>query len=395
MKIKIQLILYLILFVNTANAGVIKLDTIINLDTKYESSKIKISSFKSNLYSIYKSTNDSIYFQMLNLDTYSKRYFTLATENSESEFNWLPQGFGLNDKWLVVGWSKLIIVYFKMNDKWVYKYMHKFKENRSFLQFKLINDAVFMGEVYPRSNNKNKASIFTFNLRNKKIEKEFNPYFRGIEYTYFAPNKFIDFNDNGSKTLISQTLDYKIDIYNDSFELEYTLKKSKGEWQSIDTTELITMRDEFKIKKVGPMNRIERLRQSFRSNSDIMRKVQFLNDSMIIAFYSPSNKTHKKDMAYDIWIFKNNKWILKYNKLVDGFPNMNAKFTYDNFLFAGLYSDFIFLNNNIYSLKFEFASADVLMQVNKTYGEIFKEMDEFFIENDLEFRLFIYKLNLE
>ena len=202
--------------------------------------------------------------------------------------------------------------------------------------------------------NDNKLMVFAakINLNNGRIEKEIRiSTFKGIEFSHI-PNHWWDFTDK--YFLLSQTLDYKIMIYDKkNFELIDSIIYDKNEFKRNKP-----ILDSFKFKGKSSMTELMHLDDI---PSRIIKTYFINNDTIMVNYQTPFSK----NKFIDVWAKSTGKWnlILSSKEVYADFDIPNeTKLANNNFKRLGLDSstDPVFYKNNLIYLSKYFINYDLI-----------------------------------
>lgn len=216
---------------------------------------------------------------------------------------------------------------------------------------------------------------------NMDFQIKFDQFPNDVQMTLFGPRKLIAISNN--EIVISDVTKYSFNIFDLNGNFLNNIQRSDNSWIPIEgeltenycTPNLmsILMKDEHFIDECS---------QIWLCN--------FLNDTTLLITWETPVKKNEKEVTYnfyhDVWVKKENNW--DYEETISELSNNEPKILNGNSI--QLKWDYKFSNGYLYIIK-----PYPLELVKKYFGKSFKEfeneMNEFYIDNELQYTCFIYK----
>lgn len=312
-------------------------------------------------------------------------YFTQMSNNNvdtiviDSNYSDYLLGFDLNTDNLIFNSFKYVFSY-DFKNKTIKKMSNK---DKPFRDIELTDSGVvtYSADLSNVScNNKTKALVQTINTK-EEIQKIYSfPEPIGIDLSNFSPCKPIALFNN--LIAIHDISTYSVKFYDLDYNYDDSIVYKPSNWKQYE--------GEIPHYECNPeiMDHIEKC-WTIIDNYSRINLINTLNDSTLLITWSTLDKTSKerKFLYYhDKWVKTNNKW--EFEK--DSFLNNSQATEEFNLNKININADYTIKHGYLYIIK-----PYPLELVKKYFGKSFKEfeneMNEFYIDNELQYTCFIYK----
>ena len=228
------------------------------------------------------------------------------------------------------------------------------------------------------------VSIAVYDIPSDKFVNTIYPSIKNIEFSHFHPYHWIDASEH--YILLSQTTEYKIEIFDQNLKLVSQISRSVLGWNQFDTG---AMRN---ITKDIPLNNAKMRIEKISPYQDRVSRVEaayMLDDSTVLVRYiPPDNKSKKRQRFIDIWKFRQGKWDLLAADLEDSNLSSKEIVTKNNMRVMGLNNPSYFSNQYLIMLT----SGTNVYPFGKKYSDLQKEEDDYYVEHDPILKIYIYTL---
>lgn len=310
---------------------------------------------------------------------------TLLIDNKNKLIKGISKFYSDGDYLLFDTWSNLVYL-FKKNEQ-TYQYINRYDLGLN-QYYKIEKNNIFAMNadirfpIKPRPN----TSISVTDISNKENKIDSLPDPKGIEFSFNSPNGNIDYNNN--RIAVSDFLDYRIIFY----DLEGNPVDS-----IIHSSEKFIQNKDQKFEKFergkSPQKYIVKQLNKYSKYLNVIQKIRFLNDSTLLVWKNFTNGPEAKfpnleTLVFDTWK-KNNKgeWYLD---IYNYFSEKND----DEILLLSnieIRYDFMICNEKYLLVKIDSPKHILENNIGKTYGEFRKELNEYYLENDLKSTILIYR----
>lgn len=337
-------------FVNNKNNGHIINVITINTDTKkIDSLKFNIPNNIKFLHSQYsKIWSFSVNYPYINFYIDNKYIiFEFDTNNNTTNYLYYWQDFSIGGNYISI-----------MNRKYIIESKVDYKSYQPIIKLYLIK-------------------------KNKNVLREMKPDFEMAEFSHIAPNNWVHKNASGDRFLISQTIKYKIEIFDTLFNVKSLIKKNDPEW--------VVMPDKFRknINKYAHCNRFEEMMYLDTLYSRI-QSAWFIGDSTILVQYvnpQPYDPYYGK-LIYDVWkLNKYGEWEILHDAIIDKYPEKNFTINKETYPFISQENtNFIFTQNKLIVIT----SSDNINPIGLTWKEYKKETKKWYEDNSAILKIAIF-----
>jgi hypothetical protein len=285
-----------------------------------------------------------------------------------------------NERWMIIGMYGRFYIF--NNDQSLFKLI-KHSDDYQSAKFISTNELIFFTN---RTKSGHNTIIDKYILPECKFEKSIFPIFKMIEYTHISGSQWFDVSS--SHILFSQTVQYRINIYNQNLEFNDTIRYEGAKWKELSVEK---QQEISGLKLTG----IDAIRAILPYEKDIsrMEQVHFFDDSTIVTYYNvPDGNTNYLDREhnFDIWQRNNNRWILKYSGYQDKYKN--GLLTKSNYpIFEGKLSRKIVFSRGY---LFAFMPFAPVPPFGKDKREYLKECDDYLLDNSPKPLIYIYSIKL-
>lgn len=219
--------------------------------------------------------------------------------------------------------------------------------------------------------------------KNKNVLRKIKPEFDMAEFIHLAPNNWVHKNASGDRFLVSQTIKYKIEIFDTLFNVKSVIEKNDPEW--------IVMPDKFR-KKINKYANTHNFMQMFFLDT-LYSRVQsawFIDDSMLMVqyFHLRYYTLHSPTILYDVWkMNKNGEWKILHNAIIDKYPKKNFTINKETYPFISQqHTNFNFTKNKLVVVT----SDDNINQLGLKWDEYKKKSKQWYEDNSAVLKIAIF-----
>ncbi len=207
----------------------------------------------------------------------------------------------------------------------------------------LSDSLVFLGRCYDYQDKESNSAFFTYNLRNKKLNKVFQWDIDFIALTNYTHVNYLDFNNNS--ILCGNIVHYDFKVFNISTGLTETIKKDGF----ISTIDMVRIKS---INKLGKNTSASfHFTDHFKKTENHITYVSFIDSNFIFVRYF--SKTHGKELI-DIWKRNNANWSIYLESLPDTYYKstglMDSTITTSNWFMCSYNFPIYFVNGKLIKL---------------------------------------------
>ncbi|MBS1538212.1 MAG: hypothetical protein JST20_10745 [Bacteroidetes bacterium] len=335
--------------------------------------------------------SDGLSFIRLHLPSKKVDSFTVQVPNPNFPLSSLVANkMALNQRYCVLLFHKSIIVLEFSNNQLQFKRWIPLQTPYGYIGIQ--GTTIIVGRCYNSHplDADTPTALLKINAESGVIGESIYPSFDAIELSHFQPSHWVDFSSNF--IAFSQTLEYKIDIFNKELKRVFTI--TKNEWNRIDTSALHAIRQ--RSERTEPKQIIEELRKSLGEDGQRIIGINFISDSMLVVC-GVANQAKEKKMRtfyYDIWQLSNGQWKLYHENLKDTKPMGNIVCHAENFPYSGIDYNSTFTKEWTASVRVA-PDRKILLQPGKEYSKIYTETDNYISRHEPTFQIYIYKLRIQ
>lgn len=253
----------------------------------------------------------------------SKIRFSFQKEDLNNYHNYISS-ITCNDSLFVISIYRRIIVY-KIDWKYLQlTFLKSLPSNTSYDNIYLANDSIlFISDIYKHDYDtpNDNSIILKLNINTNRVEKKLNFTFKNIEFAYFTPNHWVAFDNN--KIYVSQTTDYKIELFNHELEKTGEILSNKTCWKNMDSFTMAKFR--MTIPKHHPKIYIDSL--SIYNDKLINRLIgvwKFNDSSLLTCWINYDSIQNRTRHFIDIYSQdKSGKYKLLKEDIIDSFMFIN------------------------------------------------------------------------
>jgi hypothetical protein len=335
-----------------------------------------------------KNNTDSVWIYNLNLENFVldstiyviKNLSKYLQDNYSKSLSYIA----FNHRWTVIGVYGLMYVF---DDKNVLYKKIEMKDPLKFVKF-IDDNQLLCAWIFNTKNKQIKPSALNlFDVEKATYVKSIYPNFDVLPYSQVAPNHFFDATEKS--ILFSQTVDYKIDIYNRDFIAIDSIRCKPNAWQRLSKG----VQDEIIKKRLTGVDAIYKI-IPYEKTTSRLHQVYLINDSTILTNYSVPNLDSSKtqpDFAFDIWRKSSSGWQLLHQNLVDKFSDEDL-ITASNYpLFEDKLLNIMAFSKDYLITLVPFAPINPIGLSKKAYKQ---QCDEYLLDNSPQLILYIYSLKL-
>lgn len=363
------------------------LDTIFVVDGVQDDGDYRLSVYNNNVY-IAKNQfpvlkNKRFIFEIYEYNCVTKKSRLLNLNFGDTLKNFSLKRMEFDDEYIYfIDWNYRLLVY----DRLANKVTKIIKFNRPFKYIKICSDRLYLFESGIYSSNKKMIShthLGILDLENYVLIYKDLPDSKNYQFSFFGPSQYIDVNCE--YVMISEIDEYLINLYGfDSYKFD-SLKISHDNWCYIDKGLYSNIKPNPNIFYY-PKSYMDSLRP-FYFNMSHIKKVNFINDTLIVVYWTiPENGNKQKDV-FDILIYNKKERFIKplYLSLTQKKPERKDYFIKTKILpISGGYK---IANNYLIELQ----PIPISLFQNKTYLELYEQINEYYLENDLKYSVIIRK----
>ena len=403
MKKNQKLILLLILIISMVKCQkgdivdkIALIDEIVDVPISTDYDIKNLVSFDSKIWFYLPNYSDSLIFVRYNL--YQKKFDSVICNMKETNINFSLNNpnimsFSINNKYCVLLFFEGFVIFNILNNNFLsYKYSDTLVNKYEYV--KILNNKILFGRCYNyfrEDKSFNKVELALYDIETQKFLKKINPYFKAIEYSHIQPNHWIDANERF--IAFSQTIDFKITIYDSNLNKLFEMKRQPKNWKNIEESLYKTFSNE---NPKYPKNIIRLLEEIEKLDGSRIEAVQFINDSLLMVCFRPWKKElkNKHGFCYDLFYIKKDGYILKKKDILEFNPDENETCSSLNYPFFSVYYIPCFIKNYAINVSIG-AKAYLEYQIGKSYKIINEERNKYIRNNGLSYIMKIYKLNLD
>lgn len=268
--------------------------------------------------------NDTLYFQVFNLDRRTVEQKTVYVPSLSFKVHYPDsRAFAVNDKNCVLYFHGVVLVLKRKHNGLLFETIFPINEGVEFMHLSA-GQKLKLGKAYnfhPLSQ-PTKTFAGIYDLKSQKFDNYINPEISGIEFTHFSPRQHIAFSDRF--TVSADILTYSVKVYDNK---NYGFKDSAILYRNIDSFGL-NVHQKIWYEKYRTISNTKTLIDSLSEIEDNVARIEwvgFVNDTMLLVRHIPHHQKAKSRVRYyDVWLFSNNKWMLSQTDIVDGLPNINS-----------------------------------------------------------------------
>jgi hypothetical protein len=235
--------------------------------------------------------------------------------------------------------------------------------------------------------NKRRAGYETllsrYHIPSGKYTAQLRPHISTLEFCHFSPNQWIDASDN--YVLVSQTTEYRIDIYRKNFEHAASLRREVPGWRQFDTTIL----DKYYQDKDKDRKHIIFFMSDYNDSVSRIESANFVNDSTIIVRHKPPyNSKEGYYRLFDVWKLRSGVWTLAASDYADE-QKSEGKATQENLAMAGYQSTLFYAGDKLIVLK----RGTEKELTGKSFRKYYQNQREAVYQGKAYYNLHIYRIS--
>ncbi|GEM_PF-5272194 len=287
-----------------------------------------------------------------------------------------------NDFFFLIDWDKRLSIYDRHNKHII----NSISVPRPYTYIKFVDNKLFLMESGIYSSNRNtktRTHLGIYNLSDNTLNNYDIKDPENYQFSYFSPTKFVAIS---KKCFIVSEIDkYKLRLYDYDLNNVNTISYRHKDWVKIDESLYKDIKPS-KIKNHTAKYYIDMLRPYYFDMSFI-RKINFINDSLLLINWTIPIKNIKKKELYDIWKYNktNNKFEPLKLKLTDKIPNMDNKFIDTKIL--PFYNNYIVMDNYLIDIQ----PIPISIYQDITYQELLEKINDYFVNNNMKYSIIIRK----
>jgi hypothetical protein len=297
--------------------------------------------------------------------------------------------FAIEDNSLILHFKSGSLAYFhEMDSTFSLAWMIPFKlpiHNAGFQQHHLL---LTNAENYLYGDPKEMASaiLCNFDPRSIAIKEIKKLEIKNIEFSSFPQSKWIDFTNH--YTGISQTTDYKIDIYDSDFNKNSTIERNIPGWHHFSDSVMFSLRKQIPRKYLGV------LLDSLKKSNELCSRVEginFVNDSILVVRYIIGGRENIVARKYDIWKKNSLGWYLSWHDLLDRKVDSSIVCTKTNYPLFGAFTSYAITSDFKHLVGIRVNPPP--FHFNYPYQESYRNIDNYFRTHPPEYFIYQYSIN--
>lgn len=262
--------------------------------------------------------NDTLYFQVFNLDKRTVVQKTVYVPSLSFKVSYPDsRAFAVTNNNLALYFHGVVLVLKRKGNGLFFETIFPINEGIEFMH--LTDDRKLkLGKAYnfhPLSQS-TKTFAGVYDLNSQKFNSYINPSVTGIEFTHFSPRQHIAFSDKFTAT--ADMLTYFVTVYTNSLKDSVTIKRS------IDNFGL-NAEQKMAYEKHRTISNAKTLIDSLSEIEDNIARIEwigFINDTTLLVRHIPIRQLDKNRIRYyDVWLLSNNKWSLAQTDIADILPS--------------------------------------------------------------------------
>lgn len=359
---------YLVIFLLFINLSISYSNWEIDTFLHVPNSKVKIIKYNNSYFLLEKTLNN---IELTEIEKYSKKII-------DTNFYGSLLDIDIDTNYIIYNTYSGINYYKYKKEFTLLKLDAKVSE---FIELK--NDMTFSFSCYLASKDckiKQRTYVQVYNKNEKSVKqiKFHEP--KGIDLTGFLPIKEMTLFD--TLIAVSEIIDYKIKFYNIEGHLLDSLSFKPSKW--------VQYSDTIPFYDCGPtINNFYQDCYYIIDNFSRLKLINSLNDSTLMVSWS-TGYTIDNDTRFeynqDIWVKKSNKWCIV--ESID--QTVKSKNKILDFDAMDLGDSYYVKNGYLYIIK-PFPTNLVKEYYGKSKSDFENKMNEFYVDNDLQYTCFIYK----
>ena len=362
----------------------ISLEKQIFIDKETKSANEFLYDFNSNTNEIAitffstKNQTDSICFYIYNTETdsISQEFYVIKNIWKSIIKNSTFGNIAISKNYIVIIIQYYIYVLDRKTGKLIVEQENKLKIDKvDFLDEKLF---LYCNYNYHIKSREIKTQFYLLSIPDFTMLNETQPKFDVIQYSHISPNHWIDVQNN--KILFSNTVNYKINLFDNNFKLKDTIYLPQNiDWKSPTKTDIKKIQKQQEaisiIFKIG----------KHENDKERIHGIYWISDSAFMVHIKKGVGNSIESLHYnsffDIWKNKNGEWYLdKYHLKDKNFSEI--KLENNEYSLFGCFNS-IFTEKYIYNLTFK---APISLQ-NISTEEYLNQSKIYFYDNDPVFQI--------